>query len=108
MMRGKVIGLPFLLVHQRFEQQASDAPEDTALVYEDGRWSYGMLNQRSNQLANHLCQGRAGPGTPHPDARQHAGGSLPQSLFRATQNLRRDGRADSSEGRGGLSRPEHG
>jgi amino acid adenylation domain-containing protein len=53
-MLGKVVALPSLLVHQRFEQRASDAPDKTALVYEDTRWSYGVLNERANQLAHHL------------------------------------------------------
>lgn len=53
-MRGKVVDLPSLLVHQRFEQRASEAPDRTALVYEDIRWSYGALNERANQLAHYL------------------------------------------------------
>jgi D-alanine--poly(phosphoribitol) ligase subunit 1 len=56
-MRGKVVDLPSLLVHQRFEQRAAEAPERTALVYEDVRWSYGLLNERANQLAHHLRRG---------------------------------------------------
>lgn len=53
-MLGKVVALPSLLVHQQFEQRTSDAPDRTALVYEDVRWSYGVLNERANQLAHHL------------------------------------------------------
>lgn len=53
-MLGKDVALPSLLVHQRFEQRASEAPDKTALVYEDIRWSYGELNQRANQLAHYL------------------------------------------------------
>jgi amino acid adenylation domain-containing protein len=53
-MLGKVVALPSLLVHQQFEQRTSDAPDKTALVYEDIRWSYGVLNERANQLAHYL------------------------------------------------------
>lgn len=57
MMQGKVVASPAQLVHQRFEERASDAPDRTALVYEDVRWSYGELNKRANQLAHHLRRG---------------------------------------------------
>ncbi len=53
-MFGKVIDLPPLLVHQRFERRASEAPDRTALVYEDVRWSYRELNERANRLAHYL------------------------------------------------------
>jgi amino acid adenylation domain-containing protein len=56
-MLGKVVDLPSLLVHQQFERRAADAPGSTALVYEGTRWSYGVLNERANQLAHHLRQG---------------------------------------------------
>jgi amino acid adenylation domain-containing protein len=56
-MRGQVVDLPSLLVHQRFEQRASEAPDSTALVHEDVRWSYGALNERANRLAHHLRRG---------------------------------------------------
>lgn len=53
-MLGKVVALPSLLVHEQFEQRTADAPDKTALVYEDIRWSYGVLNERANQLAHYL------------------------------------------------------
>jgi amino acid adenylation domain-containing protein len=56
-MQGKVVDLPFLLLHQQFEKRASDAPDRTALVFEGVRWSYGALNERANRLAHHLRRG---------------------------------------------------
>jgi len=61
-MRGKVVDLPALLVHQLFEQRAADAPDRTALVYEGVGWSYGALNERANRLAHHLRRGGVGAG----------------------------------------------
>lgn len=61
-MLGKVVALPSLLVHQRFEQRAFDAPDRTALVYEDTRWTYGELNERANRLAHYLRRQGSGVG----------------------------------------------
>jgi amino acid adenylation domain-containing protein len=47
---------PADLVHQRFEQQAQRLGHATALLYEDGRLSYGELNAQANQLARRLRQ----------------------------------------------------
>ena len=44
------------LLHQLFEDHVRVAPEQTAVVYEDQRWTYDMLNRRANQLARHLHQ----------------------------------------------------
>ncbi|WP_141554442.1 non-ribosomal peptide synthetase, partial [Xenorhabdus kozodoii] len=42
------------LIHQRFEAQAAQHPDNLAAVFEDHTLSYGELNRRANQLAHHL------------------------------------------------------
>ncbi|MDC9594347.1 non-ribosomal peptide synthetase, partial [Xenorhabdus sp. IM139775] len=42
------------LIHPRFEAQAAQRPDATALVFEAQTLSYGELNRRANQLAHHL------------------------------------------------------
>ena len=42
------------LVHQLIEQQAEQAPDATALVFEEQKLTYTELNQRANQLAHYL------------------------------------------------------
>ena len=51
------------LLFQLFEDHARVAPEQTAVVYEDQRWSYGLLNRRANQLARHLHSAGVAPGS---------------------------------------------
>ncbi|WP_159053534.1 MULTISPECIES: non-ribosomal peptide synthetase [unclassified Halomonas] len=41
-------------VHQLIEQQASEAPETTALIFNDHSFSYSELNTRANRLAHYL------------------------------------------------------
>ncbi|MBN2549026.1 MAG: amino acid adenylation domain-containing protein [Anaerolineales bacterium] len=48
-------------VHTFFETQALHAPEQIALVYQDGQLTYGQLNKRANQLANALLQSGVEP-----------------------------------------------
>ncbi len=48
-------------VHELFEAQAAQAPEATALVFEDRSVSYGELNERANQLAHRLRALGVGP-----------------------------------------------
>ncbi|WP_445497013.1 amino acid adenylation domain-containing protein [Photorhabdus sp. SF281] len=43
-----------LCIHQLFEQQAENAPDATALVYENQSFSYAELNTRANRLAHQL------------------------------------------------------
>jgi amino acid adenylation domain-containing protein len=43
-------------VHQLFEEQVERTPQATAVVFGDERITYAELNQRANQLANHLRQ----------------------------------------------------
>ncbi|TDB49066.1 non-ribosomal peptide synthetase [Photorhabdus khanii] len=41
-------------IHQLFEQQVENAPDSTALVYENQSLSYAELNTRANRLAHQL------------------------------------------------------
>uniref|UniRef100_UPI0036D9FE30 amino acid adenylation domain-containing protein n=1 Tax=Photorhabdus sp. RM322S TaxID=3342825 RepID=UPI0036D9FE30 len=43
-----------LCIHQLFEQQVENAPDSTALVYENQSLSYAELNTRANRLAHQL------------------------------------------------------
>ncbi|HEV2846646.1 MAG TPA: amino acid adenylation domain-containing protein, partial [Thermoanaerobaculia bacterium] len=42
------------VLHERFALQAALAPEAVAVVCDGGRLSYGDLDRRANQIANHL------------------------------------------------------
>lgn len=44
-----------------FELHAEEHPLNTAVIFEDGTLTYGELNAKSNQLARHLRQLKAGP-----------------------------------------------
>ncbi len=48
-------------VHKLFEEQAAQAPEATALVFEDKALTYRELNEWANQLAHRLRTLRVGP-----------------------------------------------
>jgi len=48
-------------LHQLIEEQAARIPEQTALVFEQQRMTYGELNRRANQLAHHLRGMGVGP-----------------------------------------------
>jgi amino acid adenylation domain-containing protein len=48
-------------VHHLFELRAERTPNATAVVFEDERLTYGELNRRANQLANHLTKLGVGP-----------------------------------------------
>ena len=48
-------------LHSLIEAQASRAPEQVALVFEDEKVSYRELNERSNQLAHYLRKQGIGP-----------------------------------------------
>ncbi|MGH3923577.1 MAG: non-ribosomal peptide synthetase, partial [Pseudonocardiaceae bacterium] len=52
------------LVHQLIADQAARRPEATALVAGDDRMTYGELNRRANQVANHLRARAVGPQVP--------------------------------------------
>ncbi|MEB3358049.1 MAG: amino acid adenylation domain-containing protein [Synechococcales bacterium] len=43
-----------VFIHQLFEQQVEQTPEATAVILGDTQLTYQELNQRANQLANHL------------------------------------------------------
>lgn len=48
-------------VHELFEAQVTNAPEGTALIFENQQLSYQQLNQRANQLAHFLRKLEVGP-----------------------------------------------
>jgi long-chain acyl-CoA synthetase len=45
-----------VLVHEYLERSAERFPDKTALVFEQERWTYAQLNQRSTQLATALLR----------------------------------------------------
>lgn len=49
-------------LHELFAEQAARSPEAVAVVAEDGRISYGELEQRSNRLAHELIAAGVEPG----------------------------------------------
>jgi amino acid adenylation domain-containing protein len=53
-----------LCIHQLFEAQVERTPEAIAVVFEDEQLTYGELNRRANQLANHLRVLGVGPEVP--------------------------------------------
>jgi len=50
-------------IHQLFEEQVENTPNNIAVVYEDQELSYQQLNERANQLAHHLRTLGVGPDT---------------------------------------------
>src|SRR5262249_20166759 len=50
-----------LTLHQLFESQAVSTPNAIALVYEDEVLTYQQLNERANDLADHLRKLGVGP-----------------------------------------------
>ncbi|HKH45576.1 MAG TPA: amino acid adenylation domain-containing protein, partial [Thermoanaerobaculia bacterium] len=50
-------------VHELFEAQVERAPDEIAVVFEDGRLTYRELNERSNRLAHALIQQGVGAET---------------------------------------------
>lgn len=55
------VAYPEICAHQLFEQQAAQHPDSVALVYEDRQLTYGELDQRANQVAQHLRKRGIGP-----------------------------------------------
>ena len=49
-------------VHQLFEEQARRTPNATAVVFEKCAVTYRVLNERANQIANHIASLGFGPG----------------------------------------------
>ena len=49
------------LIHERFEEQVSRAPDAIAVVFEGETLTYAELNARANQLAHYLQERGAGP-----------------------------------------------
>ncbi len=43
-------------IHELFEEQVARTPDATAVVFEEQYLTYRQLNERANQLANHLQQ----------------------------------------------------
>jgi amino acid adenylation domain-containing protein len=48
-------------IHELFEEQAERTPEAVALIFGDEQISYGILNQRANQVAHRLRRMGVGP-----------------------------------------------
>ncbi|MDN3695558.1 amino acid adenylation domain-containing protein [Chryseobacterium tructae] len=48
-----------ITIHQLFENQVNNTPNQTALVYQNIRYSYQELNQKANQLAHYLMDNYA-------------------------------------------------
>ena len=53
--------LPFISVHEWFEDQVRATPEATAVVFDEQGLTYGQLNRRANQLARRLEKLGVGP-----------------------------------------------
>src|SRR4029079_11020042 len=51
-----------MLVHHFLERSAERLPKKTALVFEEGRWTYADLDARANQLAHALLTAGLQPG----------------------------------------------
>ncbi len=49
-------------IHELFEARVVEAPEATAVRFEERTLSYRELNQQANRLAGHLCRLGVGPG----------------------------------------------
>ena len=49
------------LIHELFEAQAEETPDNVALVFEDTELTYAQLNARANQLAHYLREKGVGP-----------------------------------------------
>jgi len=52
-----------LCIHELFEQQARNVPQQTALIFNDQSLTYAQLNRRANQFARHLLRLGVGPET---------------------------------------------
>ena len=48
-------GYPQKCMHELFEEQAARTPEAVAVLFEGRQLTYGVLNERANQLALHLA-----------------------------------------------------
>ncbi|HHL32147.1 MAG TPA: non-ribosomal peptide synthetase, partial [Oceanospirillales bacterium] len=51
-----------LCIHQLFEQQAQNNPDQIALVFQEQALTYQQLNQQANQLAHYLLEQNIAPG----------------------------------------------
>ena len=60
-MTQRSITRPARSIHEPFEAQAGQTPDQVALVFERQTLSYGELNRRANQLAHHLRSLGVGP-----------------------------------------------
>ncbi|WP_179862531.1 non-ribosomal peptide synthetase [Bacillus wiedmannii] len=43
-------------LHRKFEEQCAKTPDNTALIFENIRWTYSQLNQNANKIAHYLLQ----------------------------------------------------
>jgi amino acid adenylation domain-containing protein len=51
-------------LHQLFERQVEQRPNEIAVLFKNGQLTYGELNQRANQLAHYLRNLGVGPDVP--------------------------------------------
>ncbi len=58
---GPVNLLPTACIHELFEQQAERCPKQIAVAFEEDRITYKQLDEKANQLANHLSRLGVGP-----------------------------------------------
>ncbi|HYN85682.1 MAG TPA: amino acid adenylation domain-containing protein [Pyrinomonadaceae bacterium] len=52
------------LLHRMFEERAAANPDDVAVTFAGEAWTYGRLNERSNQIAHGLASLGVGRGRP--------------------------------------------
>src|SRR6185369_16943898 len=48
-------------IHERFEEQVEQTPDNVALICNEETWTYGELDSRANRLANYLRRHGVGP-----------------------------------------------
>ncbi len=60
---GTSESIPELCVHELIEEHGKRAPNALAVACEDGRLTYGELDNRARQVAQRLCELGVGPGS---------------------------------------------
>lgn len=60
----ELTNIPITTLHKLIEEQVKKSPDSMALQFENEIMSYSELNERANQVANHLRKSGIGPDTP--------------------------------------------